>query len=177
MTTEATWYWEVNRYNQPTVYEQGRKKGIYESGDVDGEVCRANRNMDAEAIVRDHNAALVSPAGVDFALVRSTLESKIKDDRYHPQYILGMAFAHQLLESVPAAGADEIRQLVEEAKVLLRKAGGQFVIGDHFIQKLVAPGNIEAVAQIVYLNDIRALGKEISAFLARLAAAPTEAGQ
>ena len=30
-----------------------------------GEVCRAPRNMDAEAIVRDHNAALVSPAGVD----------------------------------------------------------------------------------------------------------------
>ena len=39
----------------------------------------------------------------DLALVRSTLESKIKDDRYHPQYILGMAFAQQLLESVIAA--------------------------------------------------------------------------
>src|SRR3990167_11489125 len=140
-------------------------------------VAFAKTGENRDCIIAGHNAALASPAGVDLALVRSTLESKIKDDRYHPQYKLGMAFAHQLLESVPAAGADEIRQLVEEAKVLLRKAGGQFVIGDHFIQKLVAPGNIEAVAQIVYLNDIRALGKEISAFLARLAAAPTEAGQ
>src|SRR3990167_10307241 len=71
-----------------------------------------------DRIIADHNAALASPAGADLALVRSTLESKIKDDRYHPQYILGMAFAHQLLESVPAARADEIRQLVEEAKML-----------------------------------------------------------
>src|SRR3990167_5631274 len=67
-----------------------------------------------DCIIADHNAALVSPAGVDLALVRSTLESKIKDDRYHPQYILGMAFAHQLLESVTAAGTDAL-----EAKAAL----------------------------------------------------------
>src|SRR3990167_8124600 len=67
-----------------------------------------------KVVIRDHNAALASPAGADLALVRSTLESKIKDDRYHPQYILGMAFAHQLLESVTAAGTDAL-----EAKAAL----------------------------------------------------------
>jgi len=56
----------------------------------------------------------VEATGVDLALVRSTLESKIKDHRYHPQYILGMAFAHQLLESVTAAGTDAL-----EAKAAL----------------------------------------------------------
>ena len=77
----------------------------------------------AIAVAADHNAALASPAGVDLALVRSTLESKIKDDRYHPQFILGMAFAHQLLESV-AAGADELRQLVEAAALWKVKVHG-----------------------------------------------------
>src|SRR3990167_6772355 len=67
-----------------------------------------------KVVIRDHNAALASPAGADLALVRSTLESKIKDDSYHPQYILGMAFAHQLLESVTAAGTDAL-----EAKAAL----------------------------------------------------------
>ena len=43
----------------------------------------------------------------DLALVRSTLESKIKDDRYHPQYILGMAFALELLEGVEHTEAAE----------------------------------------------------------------------
>src|SRR3990167_7303774 len=56
----------------------------------------------------------VEATGVDLALVRSTLESKIKDHRYHPQYILGMAFAHQLLESVIADGTDAL-----EAKAAL----------------------------------------------------------
>ena len=69
-------------------------------------VAFAKTGENRDCIIADHNAALASPAGVDLALVRSTLESKIKDDRYHPQYILGMAFAHQLLESVPAAEAN-----------------------------------------------------------------------
>ena|SRR3990167_4047716 len=62
------------------------------------------QEVDTHQLARAALAGLgTSPAGVDLALVRSTLESKIKDDRYHPQYILGMAFAHQLLESVAAA--------------------------------------------------------------------------
>ena len=86
MTTETTWYWDGGQVCTP-----------------DGVVVDFEDETVGRQVVANHNAALVSPAGVDLALVRSILESKIKDDRYHPQYILGMAFALELLESVAAA--------------------------------------------------------------------------
>ena len=116
-----------------------------------------------DCIIADHNAALVSPAGVDLALVRSTLESKIKDDRYHPQYILGMAFAHQLLESVPAAEAnwrdwkkllaaeranvaEAVRQRDETNTQLSESLWRENALRDHLADALAVRDDNEAVA-------------------------------
>ena len=103
----------------------------------------------------------------DLALVRSTLESKIKDDRYHPQYILWMAFAHQLLESV-IAGA-ELRQLVEECIPWLEYS---------FLPTHSGPCTPETPCDMNCVNNT-ALGNLLGRVrrLTRLAAAPTEAGQ